>query len=109
MLVADTLTGARPRDTGQDPATGCITSATTSRRTGSPGRPPRPGPGTRPDGDYFLRLTADLRPGTFGNARERTLTVWGPYSSPSSEASRPSCSPEPVGRRNRNGPGSSSA
>ncbi|MFJ8166570.1 DUF2716 domain-containing protein [Streptomyces sp. NPDC096136] len=48
------------------------------RRTGVPGRPPRPGPGTYPDGDYYLHLTHDLRLGTFGHPWEQTLTIWGP-------------------------------
>ncbi|GAA0272894.1 DUF2716 domain-containing protein [Streptomyces polychromogenes] len=48
------------------------------RRTDMPGRPPRPGLGTYPDGDYYLHLTHDLRLGTFGHPWEQTLTVWGP-------------------------------
>ncbi|CAM5305939.1 hypothetical protein SAVIM338S_00525 [Streptomyces avidinii] len=48
------------------------------RRTHVPGRPPRPGKGAYPDGDYYLHLTADLRLGTFGHPWEQTLTVWGP-------------------------------
>ncbi|MFI8305141.1 DUF2716 domain-containing protein [Streptomyces sp. NPDC085927] len=34
------------------------------RRTDVPGRPPRPGKGTYPNGDYYLHLTEDLRLGT---------------------------------------------
>ncbi|MBT2408943.1 DUF2716 domain-containing protein [Streptomyces sp. ISL-21] len=48
------------------------------RRTGVPGRPPRPGLGTYPDGDYYLHLTEDLRLGTFGHPWEQTLCVFGP-------------------------------
>ncbi|MEV7525910.1 DUF2716 domain-containing protein [Streptomyces sp. NPDC091371] len=48
------------------------------RRTGIPERPPRPGKGTYPDGDYYLHVTHDLRLGTFGHPWEQTLTVWGP-------------------------------
>ncbi|MFF3679705.1 DUF2716 domain-containing protein [Streptomyces sp. NPDC002120] len=48
------------------------------RRTDVPGRPPRPGKGTYPDGDYYLHLTDDLRLGTFGHPWEQTLTIWGP-------------------------------
>ncbi|MEV6683477.1 DUF2716 domain-containing protein [Streptomyces erythrochromogenes] len=48
------------------------------RRTGLPGRPPRPGEGTYPNGDYYLNVTHDLRLGTFGHPWEQTLTVWGP-------------------------------
>ncbi|MEV7547330.1 DUF2716 domain-containing protein [Streptomyces sp. NPDC089915] len=47
------------------------------RRTNMPGRPPRPGLGTYPNGDYYLHLTHDLRLGTFGHPWEQTLTVWG--------------------------------
>ncbi|WP_404953246.1 DUF2716 domain-containing protein [Streptomyces sp. 147326] len=47
------------------------------RRTDLPGRPPRPGEGTCPNGDYYLHLTHDLRLGTFGHPWEQTLTVWG--------------------------------
>ncbi|WP_443056821.1 DUF2716 domain-containing protein [Streptomyces sp. NBC_00667] len=32
------------------------------RRVGVPGRPPTPGHGTYPNGDYSLHLTHDLRP-----------------------------------------------
>ncbi|MFE2875145.1 DUF2716 domain-containing protein [Streptomyces roseus] len=48
------------------------------RRTDLPGRPPRPGEGTYPNGDYYLNVTHDLRLGTFGHPWEQTLTVWGP-------------------------------
>lgn len=48
------------------------------RRTGVPGRPPTPGEGTYPDGDYYLHLTEDLRLGTFGHPWEQTLCVFGP-------------------------------
>lgn len=47
------------------------------RRTGLPGRPPRPGLGTYPHGDYYLHLTDDLRLGTFGHPWEQTLCVFG--------------------------------
>ncbi|MET9465494.1 DUF2716 domain-containing protein [Streptomyces sp. NPDC006544] len=47
------------------------------RRVGIPGRPPVPGLGTYPNGDYHLHLTHDMRLGTFGHPWEQTLTVWG--------------------------------
>ncbi|MCX5404229.1 DUF2716 domain-containing protein [Streptomyces sp. NBC_00335] len=48
------------------------------RRTGIPGRPPTPGEGTYPNGDYYLHLTEDMRLGTFGHPWEQTLCVFGP-------------------------------
>lgn len=79
------------------------------RRTGTPGRPPRPGLGTHPDGDYYLHLTADLRLGTFGHPWEQTLTLWGPALLAAVEGELTELLGEPVRRRDRNGAGASPA
>lgn len=70
------------------------------RRTGVPGRPPRPGKGTYPNGDYYLHLTGDLRLGTFGHPWEQTLTVWGPSLLAAVETQLTELLGEPVRRRN---------
>ncbi|MEU8437618.1 DUF2716 domain-containing protein [Streptomyces sp. NPDC029216] len=69
------------------------------RRVGIPGRPPVPGLGTYPDGDYYLHLTHDLRLGTFGHPWEQTLTVWGPSLLAAVEAELTALLGEPVRRR----------
>ncbi|MFI9587588.1 DUF2716 domain-containing protein [Streptomyces sp. NPDC052236] len=69
------------------------------RRTNVPGRPPRPGKGTYPDGDYYLHLTDDLRLGTFGHPREQTLTIWGPTLLAAVEAELTELLGEPIRRR----------
>ncbi|MFE7551924.1 DUF2716 domain-containing protein [Streptomyces gardneri] len=42
-----------------------------------PGRPPRPGNGAHPHGDYYLHLTDDLRRGTFGQPWKRNTDRLG--------------------------------
>ncbi|MEW1639588.1 DUF2716 domain-containing protein [Streptomyces sp. NPDC093801] len=69
------------------------------RRTGVPGRPPRPGKGTYPNGDYYLHVTHDLRLGTFGHPWEQTLTVWGPALLPAVEGELTELLGAPVRRR----------
>ncbi|MFF2776081.1 DUF2716 domain-containing protein [Streptomyces sp. NPDC058052] len=69
------------------------------RRTDLPGRPPRPGKGTYPHGDYYLHLTDDLRLGTFGDPWEQTLTVWGPSVLSAVEAELTELLGEPIRRR----------
>ncbi|MFD7256690.1 DUF2716 domain-containing protein [Streptomyces sp. NPDC059874] len=69
------------------------------RRTDLPERPPRPGEGTYPNGDYYLHLTHDLRLGTFGHPWEQTLTVWGPTLLTAVEAELTELLGEPVRRR----------
>ncbi|THA28869.1 DUF2716 domain-containing protein [Streptomyces sp. A1547] len=69
------------------------------RRTDLPGRPPRPGKGAYPNGDYYLHLTDDLRLGTFGHPWEQTLTVWGPPLLAAVEAELTELLGEPVRRR----------
>ncbi|MFD9410124.1 DUF2716 domain-containing protein [Streptomyces sp. NPDC059989] len=69
------------------------------RRTDLPGRPPRPGDGTYPNGDYYLHLTDDLRLGTFGHPWEQTLTVWGSPLLAAVEAELTELLGEPVRRR----------
>ncbi|MEU6864719.1 DUF2716 domain-containing protein [Streptomyces sp. NPDC046876] len=70
------------------------------RRTDMPGRPPRPGLGTYPNGDYYLHLTQDLRLGTFGHPWEQTLTIWGPALLTAIEGELTELLGEPVRRRN---------
>ncbi|WP_406087504.1 DUF2716 domain-containing protein [Streptomyces virginiae] len=70
------------------------------RRVGVPGRPPRPGKGTYPDGDYYLHVTDDLRLGTFGHPWEQTLTVWGPLLLAAVEEELTELLGEPIRRRN---------
>lgn len=69
------------------------------RRTDLPGRPPRPGEGTFPNGDYYLNVTHDLRLGTFGHPWEQTLTVWGPTLLAAVEAELTDLLGEPVRHR----------
>ncbi|MET9884237.1 DUF2716 domain-containing protein [Streptomyces sp. NPDC006430] len=69
------------------------------RRVGVPGRPPVPGYGTYPNGDYYLHVTHDLRLGTFGHPWEQTLTVWGTSLLPAVEAELTDLLGEPVRRR----------
>ncbi|MFB7784033.1 DUF2716 domain-containing protein [Streptomyces vinaceus] len=69
------------------------------RRTDLPGRPPRPGEGTYPNGDYYLNVTHDLRLGTFGHPWEQTLTVWGPTLLAAIDAELTDLLGEPVRRR----------
>ncbi|MFD6985379.1 DUF2716 domain-containing protein, partial [Streptomyces sp. NPDC059956] len=69
------------------------------RRVGVPGRPPVPGYGAYPNGDYYLHVTHDLRLGTFGHPWEQTLTVWGISLLPAVEAELTDLLGEPVRRR----------
>ncbi|MEV7558575.1 DUF2716 domain-containing protein [Streptomyces sp. NPDC089795] len=69
------------------------------RRVGIPGRPPVPGLGTYPDGDYYLHLTDDMRLGTFGHPWEGTLTVWGAPLLSAVEADLTDLLGDPVRRR----------
>ncbi|MFB6812405.1 DUF2716 domain-containing protein [Streptomyces sp. NPDC056387] len=69
------------------------------RRTDLSGRPPRPGEGAYPNGDYYLHLTDDLRLGTFGHPWEQTLTVWGATLLAAVEAELTGLLGEPVRRR----------
>ncbi|MFE7582314.1 DUF2716 domain-containing protein [Streptomyces gardneri] len=73
------------------------------RRTDLPGRPPRPGNGAHPQGDYYLHLTDDLRLGTFGHPWEETLTVWGPRLLAAVEAELTELLGEPIRRGDEGG------
>ncbi|MEU7556478.1 DUF2716 domain-containing protein [Streptomyces sp. NPDC044571] len=66
---------------------------------GVPGRPPVPGHGTYPNGDYYLHVTQDLRLGTFGHPWEQTLTVWGSSLLTAVQAELSDLLGEPVRRR----------